>query len=297
MEKTLLILTGPTAVGKTQLSISLAQQFNSPIINADSRQIYRELPIGTAAPTPQEQMLVKHYFVGTHSVTETYSAGQYERDAMALLETLFRDRDVVVMSGGGMMYIDSVCNGLDELPNIQPEIRRQISEQYNNKGIEYLQQELKKQDEEYYNIVDIHNPQRLIHALEIITSTGQTYSSLRTGKRKQRPFRIVKVMLSRQRDELYDRINQRVLQMMSQGLEQEAYSVLPYRDLNSLNTVGYKEMFQYFDGNISKEECIRLIQQNSRHYAKRQMTWFRKDKTINIIDINNDPISQILQLL
>ena len=275
--KTLVVLTGPTGVGKTELSLQLAERLGSPILNADSRQIYRELPIGTAAPTAAEQARVKHYFVGTHTLTDAYNAGQYERDALVLMEQLFRSHDTLLMVGGAMLYIDAVCHGLDEMPNVPAELRNRLREQYSQQGLDWLQLEVQRLDPTYFAEADTHNPQRLLHALEITMASGQPYSLFRKGTRKERPFRVVKIGLTRDRDALYRRINARVGAMLEQGLEDEARAVLPLRHLNALNTVGYKEMFRYFDGEWTLDEAADMIRQNSRHYAKRQLTWFNAD--------------------
>ncbi|MBQ9340691.1 MAG: tRNA (adenosine(37)-N6)-dimethylallyltransferase MiaA [Paludibacteraceae bacterium] len=288
MKKTLIVLCGATGVGKTELSISLAKYIGSPILNADSRQIYRELPIGTAAPTAQEQALVPHYFVGTKSVRDPYNAGMYERDAIALLDELFHSHDALVMAGGAMMYIDAVCQGLDNIPQTPAELRNRITQQYQELGLYWLQEEVKQYDPGYFaTMADNRNPQRLIHALEVSMAAGQPYSSFRTATHKQRPFNIIKLELTRPREELYDRINRRVDMMLQDGLEDEAHRVYHLRHLNSLQTVGYKEMFDYFDGTINLNEATRLIKQNSRHYAKRQMTWFRRDNDICRIDLSS----------
>ncbi len=289
MGKTLLVITGPTGVGKTELCLRLAERLSSPIIGADSRQIYREIPIGTAAPTAQEQERVKHYFVGTKSLTEDYNAGQYERDCLTLLDDLFRERDTLILSGGSMLYIDAVCHGLDDIPAVPESIRREVQSLYSSMGLEWLQQEVQRIDPVYWQMVDRQNPQRLMHCVEVSRAALQPYSSFREGLQpKQRPFRIIKVALFRSRESLYERINARVLMMMEQGLESEARQVMPYRHLNSLNTVGYKEMFRYIDGQWTCEEAIRMIQQNSRHYAKRQLTWFRRDKQIQWLNADDD---------
>lgn len=285
--KQLLVITGPTGVGKTELCLSLAEQLGSPVINADSRQIYRELPIGTAAPTAAEQARVRHYFVGTKSITEDYNAGSYERDCLALLDTLFRDHDTLILSGGSMMYIDAVCNGLDDIPSVPQDVRRSVQDGYREHGLDWLQAEVKRLDPEYWNIVDQANPQRLMHCVEVSLSAGKPYSSFRTGQPAKRPFAIRKIALERPREELYERINARVISMIDAGLVDEARSVLPFRNLNSLNTVGYKEMFRYLDGEWTLDKAIQMIQQNSRHYAKRQLTWLRADKTIEWHNVNS----------
>ena len=272
--KTLLVILGPTGVGKTALALSVAESLKTPIVNADSRQIFRELPIGTAAPTEEEQRRVKHFFVGTKSIREDYNAGIYEREALAVISQLHASHDTVLLTGGSMMYIDAVCEGLDQLPTISRQVREDIARAYAEGGLEWLQQEVERIDPAYFAQVDKQNPQRLIHAIEISREAGVPYSALRQGTKAERDFCIIKVGLYRDRDQLYERINSRVEEMMRLGLEQEALNVYPMRGLNSLNTVGYKEMFQYFDGEISREQAISLIQQHSRNYAKRQMTWW-----------------------
>lgn len=285
---TLLLILGPTGVGKTELSLRVAEYYGCPIVNCDSRQVFRSIPIGTAAPTAQEQARVKHYFVATRELEDDYNAGQFERDAMELLDTLFKTHEVVVMTGGSMLYADAVCNGLDDLPSVPDALRQQVQRDYETRGLEWLQTEVQRLDPAYWQLVDQQNPARLAHCVEMCLTTGQTYSSLRTGERKQRPFRIIKIGLERPREELYDRINRRVIQMMADGLEDEAKAVYPQRQLNSLQTVGYKELFAYFDGEYDRNRAIELIQQNTRHYAKRQMTWFRRDKDIHWLQANDD---------
>lgn len=284
--KSLLLILGPTGVGKTELSLRVAEHYGCPILNCDSRQIYRSIPIGTAAPTAEEQARVKHYFVATRDLEEDYNAGQYERDALVLLEDLFKTHEVVVMSGGSMLYADAVCKGLDDLPNVPAEIRQEVKAAYEKGGLEWLQAEVQRLDPDYWEIVDQHNPSRLAHCIEMCRMTGKTYSSLRTNPNKERPFRIVKVALERPREVLYDRINRRVEQMVKDGLVEEARAVYPKRQLNSLQTVGYRELFAYFDGEYDLDRAIELIQQNSRHYAKRQMTWFRHDKDLHWLNAN-----------
>ena len=283
---TLLLIVGPTGVGKTELSLRVAEHYGCPILNCDSRQIYRSIPIGTAAPTAEEQARVKHYFVATRDLEEDYNAGQYERDALVLLEDLFKTHEVVVMSGGSMLYADAVCKGLDDLPNVPAEIRQEVKAAYEKGGLEWLQAEVQRLDPDYWEIVDQQNPARLAHCIEMCRMTGKTYSALRTNPNKERPFRIVKVALERPREVLYDRINRRVEQMVKDGLVEEARAVYPKRQLNSLQTVGYRELFAYFDGEYDLDRAIELIQQNSRHYAKRQMTWFRHDKDIHWLNAN-----------
>ncbi len=277
---TLIVLIGPTGVGKTELSLSLAECFHTCIVSADSRQLYRDLPIGTAAPTPEQLARVEHHFVGTLGLTDYYSAAQYEADVMKKLEELFREREAVVMTGGSMMYVDAVCKGIDDIPTVDEETRTLMMARYEKEGLEALAQELRLLDPEYYRIVDLKNPKRVIHALEICYMTGRTYTSFRTQSQKERPFRIVKVGLTRPRKELYDRINRRVDMMMSEGLEEEARRVYPHKEYNSLNTVGYKELFKYFDGEWTREFAIEKIKQNSRIYSRKQMTWFKRDEQI-----------------
>ena len=273
-------------MGKTAFAIAEAQKLRCPIINADSRQIYREIPIGTAAPTANEQAQVKHYFVGTRSLTEPYNAAMFEQDALTLLEQLFKRHDIVIMAGGAMMYIDAVCNGLDNIPSVTPDTRAKMQKLYLSNGLTWLQTQVEQVDPEYFAQVDRQNPQRLLHALEIYYQTGQPYSRFRLRKTEPRPFNIETIGLERPRQQLYQRINARVDQMMADGLLDEAKAVYHLRHLNSLNTVGYKELFSFFDGNITLEQAVTLIKQNSRHYAKRQLTWWRQNKQINWITLN-----------
>ena len=277
---TLIVLLGPTGVGKTALGIQLALQLGCSILSADSRQIYRELPIGTAAPTPEERAAVPHYFVGTHSVTEGYSAASYEADVLRLLEGLFVDHPIQLLSGGSMMYIDAVCRGIDEIPDVDPAIRTEVWHRYETQGLAPILTELEQLDPRYYTTVDHQNYKRVLHGYEVCLSTGRPFSSFHTGQAKHRPFDIIKIGLTREREELYARIDDRVLQMMSLGLEAEARAVYPHRHLNALNTVGYKELFAYFDGTVSLDEAIRLIQRNSRHYARKQLTWWKRDPKV-----------------
>lgn len=286
--RTLLLIVGPTGVGKTELSLRIAEHYGCPILNCDSRQIFRGIPIGTAAPTGAEQARVKHYFVATRELEEDYNAGQYERDALALLEKLFQTHEVVVMTGGSMLYADAVCYGLDNLPAVPETIRQQVQKNFETKGLAWLQSEVQRLDPDYWEEVDQQNPARLAHCVEMCLTTGSPFSSLRTNTRKERPFRIVKIGLDRPREELYDRINRRVLQMIEDGLVEEARRIYPKRQLNSLQTVGYRELFKYFDGDYDLPRAIELIQQNTRHYAKRQMTWFRRDETIHWLNANEN---------
>ena len=286
--KTLIVLIGPTGVGKTDLSIRIAEKYNSPIISADSRQLYSELKIGTAAPSEEYLKKIKHYFVGTLKLTDYYSAAQYESDVMELLDALFKNHDTILLTGGSMMYIDAICKGIDDIPTVDSETRRMMMEKYENEGLERLCSELKLLDPEYYSIVDLKNPKRVIHALEICYMTGKTYTSFRTGNKKQRPFNILKIGLSRDRDELYERINRRVDIMISEGLIDEVKSVYKYKELNSLNTVGYKEIIQYLDGNWTLDYAIDKIKQNSRIYSRKQITWFKRDNEINWFNPDNE---------
>lgn len=279
-KKTLIVLIGPTGVGKTELSIKIAEKYGSPIISADSRQLYSDLKIGTAAPTEEYLKRVKHYFVGTLKLTDYYSAAQYESEVISLLEELFKTNDTILLTGGSMMYIDAICKGIDDIPTVDNETRQMMMEKYEKEGLERLCAELKLLDPEYYSIVDLKNPKRVIHALEICYMTGKTYTSFRTGNRKQRPFDIIKIGLCRDREELYDRINKRVDIMINDGLVNEVKSVYQYKDLNSLNTVGYKEIIQYLEGNCTLEFAIEKIKQNSRIYSRKQMTWFKRDNEI-----------------
>ena len=281
----LLVLLGPTGVGKTALSLELAERFRTSIISADSRQLYADLPIGTAAPTPDQLARVPHHMVGTLQLTDYYSAARYEEEVMQLLNALFQQHHVVILTGGSMMYIDAVCKGIDDIPTVDDVTRCTLLERYEQEGLDPLVAELRLLDPDYYQVVDLKNPKRIIHALEICYMTGRTYTSFRTNTVKQRPFRIVKIGLRRQREELYDRINHRVVQMVHDGLIDEARRVMPYRHLNSLNTVGYKEMFQYLDGHWTLDEAIAKIQQNSRIYSRKQMTWFKRDSEIHWVDV------------
>lgn len=279
--KRLVVLLGPTGVGKTELSLSLAEHLKSPILSADSRQLYADLQIGTAAPTADQLARVKHYFVGTLHLTDYYSAAQYEADVIREMERLFLDHDSLLLTGGSMMYIDAVCKGIDDIPTIDEETRRYMMEHYQKDGLEALQQELKELDPGHYEIVDLKNPKRVIHALEICRMTGKTYTSFRKAEIKERPFEVLYIGLNRPREELFQRINSRVDQMMADGLLQEVQQVLPYRNENSLNTVGYKELFAYLDGNCTLDFAIEKIKKNTRVYAKKQLTWFKKNEQIH----------------
>lgn len=300
MEKTLIVLLGATGVGKTAFSLPMAEMLESPIISADSRQVFREIPIGTAAPTGEEQKRVRHYFVGTKSVTENYNAGEYEADAIGLINHLFLTHDTLLLTGGSMLYIDAVCKGLDDIPHVSEETRRFVGDILQTKGLGFLQEELLRLDPVYYQQADLQNPQRVAHAVEVCLESGKPYSSFRKGfthRQEERPFHILKAGLQRDREKLYQRINQRVDCMLEQGLLKEAERVYPWRHQNSLNTVGYKELFRYFDGEIPLDETINLIKQNSRHYAKRQMTWFRRDKDIHWFNAETAQPEDIISLL
>jgi tRNA dimethylallyltransferase len=271
---------GPTGIGKTQSGINLAKHFESVIISADSRQIYKEISVGTAAPTIEEQRQVSHFLVGTHSIFDYYNAYEFEQEALTLTYSLFEKHDLILMVGGSMMYIDAFCNGIDELPTVDSMLRENLIEKFKNEGLETLRRQLKQLDPEFYGQVDLKNHRRIIHAVEMCLMTGQPYSSLRTKPKKERDFKIVKIGLEIERDILYNRINQRVLLMMENGLEAEALSLYEHKNLNALNTVGFKELFDYFSGKYDKEKAIELIQRNSRHYAKKQISWFKRDKEI-----------------
>ena len=286
--QTLVILLGPTAVGKTELSLRLADCFHSPILSCDSRQLYRDLPIGTAAPTAAQLARVPHYFIGTLGLEDYYSAAQYEQDALAVLAQEFQTHDTLVMTGGSMMYIDAVCEGIDDIPTVDDETRNLLKQRYAAEGLEPLQKELRLLDPEYYAACDIRNTKRVIHALEICYMTGRTYTSFRVRATKERPFRILKVGLCRERADLFDRINRRVTQMADQGLVEEARRVLPFRHCNSLNTVGYKEIFQYLDGEWTLDFALEKIRRNTRVYAKKQMTWFKKDEATRWFHPNDE---------
>lgn len=296
MNKKLIVIVGPTGVGKTELCLQIAEHLNIPIVNADSRQIFSEIPIGTAAPTPEQQQRVKHYFVGNHHLDDYYSASLFEEDVMQLLtDNLFNTSDVALMSGGSMMYIDAVCNGIDDIPTIDDNTREWMKQRLETEGLPRLVEELKLLDPEHWKIVDRNNPRRVVHALEICHMTGKTYTSFRLNAKKQRPFDIIKIGLNRDREELYSRINARVLQMFDEGLVDEALAVYDKRGHNSLNTVGYKETFEYLDGLITKDQCVSNIQSNSRRYCRKQQTWFKRDK--NIMWFHPDNIKEIINYI
>lgn len=278
--KTLFVLLGPTGVGKTELSLQIAEFLHIPILNADSRQLYRDLPIGTAAPTAEEQARVRHYFVGTLSLTDYYSAARYETEALAVLGKQFGKHDVAMLSGGSMLYIDAVCQGIDDMPSVDADTRASVLQRLEERGLDALSAELKLLDPDYYAQCDVRNTKRVVHALEICYMTGRPYSTFRVRTIKERPFRIIKIGLTREREELYDRINRRVDMMMDRGLLDEARRVYPYRHLNALNTVGYKELFRYFDGEWTLDFALDKVRRNSRVYSRKQMTWFRRDPSI-----------------
>ncbi len=281
MKKTLIVLLGPTGVGKTELSLEFAEEFGTEIVSADSRQLYEPLKIGTAAPTPEQLKRVRHHLVGTLNLTDYYSAAQYEQEAIHILTDLFKKHNVVVLTGGSMMYIDAICKGIDDIPTVDSTTRDFMMNRYQEVGLEALCAELKLLDPVYYNEVDLKNHKRVIHALEICYMTGKPYSSFRKNQPKKRPFNILKIGLRREREELYERINHRVDLMIEQGLVEEAKKVYPQKGLNSLNTVGYKELFQFFDKKCSLDFAIEKIKQHSRIYSRKQMTWFKRDKTIH----------------
>jgi tRNA dimethylallyltransferase len=280
MDKFLIVIIGPTGIGKTTTSIEVARHFNTVIISADSRQIFKELKIGTAAPTAQELSAVQHYNIATHSIHDYYSAWEFEQDALAYSERLFKTHQQLVLTGGSMMYIDAVCKGIDELPTVDQELREQLKNQYEQEGIEVMRRQLKQLDPVFYDQVDLQNHKRVIHAVEICLLTGKPYSSLRTNSIKERPFNIIKIGLNLDREELYERINRRVDIMVEEGLIEEAQQFYAHKDLNSLNTVGYKELFAHFDGEYDLDKAIELIKRNSRRYAKKQLTWFKRDSDI-----------------
>ena len=302
MSNTLIVILGPTGVGKTKATLQIARNLGVSIINADSRQIFAEIPIGTAAPTPQQLRLVPHFFVGTHHLTDYFSASVYEQEVLDLLNRLFckskallSGNKIALMSGGSMMYIDAVCKGIDDIPTVDAHTRAWMKKRLEQEGLPALVEELKHIDPQYYQIVDHHNPRRVVHALEICHSTGKTYSSFRTNTCKERPFRILKVGLILPRETLYGQINKRTEDMIENGLVDEAMKVYPFRHLNSLNTVGFKEMFDYLDGIATMPETLFRIQSATRRYARKQLTWFKKDPSIIWFDPNN--IEEILNYI
>ncbi len=276
----LIVLLGPTAVGKTALSVELAKVLNAPIISADSRQIYKEIPIGTATPSLEELGSVPHHFIAERSIHEPFSASLFEEEALDRLEQVFKQNDTAIMTGGSMMYLDAICRGIDEMPDVKEAIREQVYQRYESEGLQGILEELKELDPVYYERVDKCNYKRVLHGYEVCLSTGRAFSSFHTGEAKVRPFDIIKIGLNRERSVLYERINERVKLMFEQGLEEEARNVYTFRHLNALNTVGFKELFAYFDGSVSRDEALRQIQKNSRVYARKQLTWWRKDEDI-----------------
>lgn len=277
MQKYLIVLTGPTGIGKSSIAIKIAQHFNTEIVSSDSRQIFKELTIGTAVPGVEELTSVKHHFIQTHSIKENYNASRYENDALDTIISLFANHDLVLLVGGSMLYIDAVCNGIDIMPDAYPEIRKSLKEKLESDGLESLRFQLKKLDPDYYNSIDLKNPNRIIHALEICIMTGKPYSSFRSNQKKTRPFSVIKIGLNCERELLHHKINTRVDQMIEAGLEDEARKLFHLKHLNALNTVGYRELFAFFDGETTREKAIELIKRNSRRYARKQLTWFRSD--------------------
>lgn len=278
--KHLVVVLGPTAIGKTAISLSLAEQFSTEIISADSRQFYRGMPVGTAQPSPAELARVPHHFIGSRSLTEPYNVGLYEQEAIELLRKLFIKKDLVIMAGGSGLYIDAVCRGFDQLPEADPVIRRELGLVLDKNGVDALAGMLRELDPVHYRKADLRNPHRLIRAIEVCRITGKPYSELRKGKTAERDFAVIKVGLNTDRAKLYERINDRVDIMIRQGLVDEVRSLIPYKHLNALQTVGYQELFEHFEGKLSLEEAVELIKQNTRRFAKRQLTWFRKDPEI-----------------
>ena len=288
--KTLIVIAGPTAVGKTAIAIQVAKHYNTVVLSADSRQFYREMSIGTAKPDADELAAVKHHFIDSHSIHENFSVGDFEKQALALLDELFKEYDAVVMAGGSGLYIKAVCEGFDNLPVADAGTRDKLNKDFIKLGIKHLQERLKEVDPDYYEQVDIQNPQRLIRALEVFETTGKPISYYRKSTVNKRPFNIVKIGLNLPRDILYQQINYRVDKMLELGLIDEVKSLIPHRGLNALNTVGYSELFDYFDGNTDLESALDLIKQNTRHFAKRQLTWFRKDKDIHWLEADDEDV-------
>lgn len=285
--KTLFVIVGPTGVGKTSLCLKVAEHLNTVIINADSRQVFKEIPIGTAAPTKDERKSIRHFFVGNLHINEYYNASKYEQDVLNLLNILFKYKDNIIMSGGSMMYVDAVCKGIDDIPSVDDNIRKTLQERFDKEGLSGISKELALLDPDYYAIVDKNNHKRIIHALEICLSTGKPYSSFRKNTTKERPFRIIKIGLNMDRQKLYERIDLRVEQMIHDGLIQEALNVYEYKDLNALNTVGYKETFEYLDGLCTLENAIFRIKSNTHKYCRKQLTWFRRDPNIHWFSPDN----------
>lgn len=288
--KYLIVIVGPTGSGKSDLAIEIAERYGAPIISTDSRQFYRGIPIGTAQPDAEQLQRVEHHFIASHDLKQEFNCGAYETEALAKLDELYRKHDVVVAVGGSGLYIKALCEGMDSLPEAEPELREELARRLRSEGLASLCEELRQRDPAYYEEVDRNNPARVLRALEVCISTGLPYSSMRTGEKRQRPFNIIKLGIDMERERLYERINRRVDVMMQMGLEREARAVYHLRTLNSLQTVGYREMFDYFDGTINRDEAIELIKRNSRRYAKRQMTWFRRDEEIKWVDTANKQI-------
>ncbi len=280
MQKNLIIIIGPTGVGKTDISIDISKKYNADIISSDSRQFYKELCIGTAVPTKEQLNAVKHHFIQNKSITDYYNASLYELDVIKLMSEMYKSHDNLLLVGGSGMYVDAVCNGIDDIPDIDADLRKSLIERSENDGIESLRIELKRLDPEFYDTVDLKNKQRILRALEVCHQSGKTFTSFRTKKTKDRDFKTIKIGLNRDREELYNRINLRVDMMIEEGLVEEARSVHEFKEANALKTVGYRELFDYFEGIHSLEKAIELIKRNSRHYAKRQLTWFARDKEI-----------------
>ena len=281
MGKTLVVVLGPTGVGKTEVSVGIARRLGSPVVSCDSRQVYREMSVGTAAPSAEQLAAARHYFVREISVRDYFNCWEFERRALEVIRRELLERDAVVMAGGSMMYVDAVCRGVDAMPDVRPEVREEVGRMAQEEGPERLRELLRRLDPEHYARVDLRNGKRVAHAVEVCLSSGRPYSSFLTGRAKEREFAIVKVGLWRERDDLYGRIDRRVDVMVAAGLEEEARGLRAWRDLNALNTVGYKEWFDYFDGKVTREEAVRLIKRNTRHYARKQMTWFRRDGEIH----------------
>ena len=298
--KRLIVLLGPTGVGKTALSLNLAEHYQSPIISADSRQFFKGLEVGTAAPTTAQKERVLHHLVGMLDVTDYYSASEFERDALNIIEDLHKSHDVLIATGGSMMYIDALCNGIDDVPTIDESLRKEVYELYEREGLEPIRAQLKVLDPDFYNEVDLKNYKRVIHALEVCLMTGKPYSSFRTQTKKERPFEIIKIGLTRDRSELYERINNRVDEMISSGLLEEAGRFYPQRHLNALNTVGYKELFKYMDGEWTLDFAIEKIKQSTRIYSRKQITWFKRDKEIHWINLSetseDDALKKIISI-
>lgn len=296
-KKTLIVIAGPTAIGKTAMAIQLAQHFDTVILSADSRQFYREMSLGTAKPAPVELAAAQHYFIDSHSVSDPFSVGDFETQGLELLDHLFKTLDIVVLVGGSGLYIKAITEGFDNIPSADADVRDRLNTELQKKGITHLQEKLKTADPDYYNQVDINNPQRVIRALEVYESTGQPFSSFHKAETNIRPFNIIKIALDMPREQLYDRINQRVDLMMQDGLLEEVKTLVPYRQQNALNTVGYSEIFDYLEGKVTLEKAVDLIKQNTRRFAKRQLTWFRKDKDFHWFEVNESLYKNLVVFL